>query len=114
MVIVCSLLPGEVDHLTTWAAKHGVRDSLILTNFVSEEVLVHLYNLCDVFVFPSLYEGFGLPVLEAMSCGAPVVVSNTSSLPEITASGNGVSGGSCEISSSQAKKRRNGRRRWVT
>ena len=86
MVIVCSLLPGEVDHLTAWAAKHGVRDSLILTNFVSEEVLVHLYNLCDVFVFPSLYEGFGLPVLEAMSCGAPVVVSNTSSLPEITAS----------------------------
>jgi glycosyltransferase involved in cell wall biosynthesis len=42
-----------------------------------------LYNLADIFVFPSLYEGFGLPVLEAMACGTPVITSNCSSLPEV-------------------------------
>lgn len=41
------------------------------------------YNAADLFVFPSLYEGFGLPPLEAMACGCPVIVSNTSSLPEV-------------------------------
>jgi glycosyltransferase involved in cell wall biosynthesis len=43
-----------------------------------------LYRLAEVFVFPSLYEGFGLPALEAMACGTPVVTSNVSSLPEVT------------------------------
>ncbi len=50
---------------------------------VSQEVLCLLYNLADLFVYPSLYEGFGLPPLEAMACGTPVVTSNISSLPEI-------------------------------
>jgi len=45
--------------------------------------LLHLYNACDIFVFPSYYEGFGIPVLEAMACGRAVVCSNTSSLPEV-------------------------------
>jgi glycosyltransferase involved in cell wall biosynthesis len=53
------------------------------TGYVEEEDLPALYNGADLFVFPSLYEGFGLPVLEAMACGAPVVTSNTSSLPEV-------------------------------
>ena len=51
--------------------------------FQSEDTLSALYRLADVFVFPSLYEGFGLPPLEAMACGTPVVVSNVSSLPEV-------------------------------
>lgn len=51
--------------------------------FVPEETLSVLYRLASVFVFPSLYEGFGLPPLEAMAAGAPVVTSNTSSLPEV-------------------------------
>lgn len=50
---------------------------------VSDEQLVGLYNLADVFAFPSLYEGFGLPVLEAMACGTPVASSNAPCLPEI-------------------------------
>ncbi|MDI6655473.1 MAG: glycosyltransferase family 1 protein [Candidatus Hydrothermarchaeota archaeon] len=50
---------------------------------VSREELVLLYNAADLFVFPSFYEGFGLPVLEAMACGAPVITSNTTSLPEV-------------------------------
>ena len=55
----------------------------MLTGFVSEEDLLTLYNLCKAFVFPSLHEGFGLPALEAMSCGRAVIGANTSSLPEV-------------------------------
>jgi glycosyltransferase involved in cell wall biosynthesis len=51
--------------------------------FVPDATLAVLYRLADVFVFPSLYEGFGLPPLEAMACGTPVVTSNVSSLPEV-------------------------------
>ena len=56
---------------------------MIFPGFVPDEDLPALYSATDLFVFPSLYEGFGLPVLEAMACGAPVVTSNTSSLPEV-------------------------------
>ena len=56
---------------------------MVFTGFLPDECLELLYSSCTVFIFPSFYEGFGLPVLEAMSCGAPVIVSNTSSLPEI-------------------------------
>jgi glycosyltransferase involved in cell wall biosynthesis len=58
-------------------------DELVLTGYVSDEDLIALYNLCKLFVFPSLYEGFGLPVLEAMACGAAVIASNTTSIPEV-------------------------------
>jgi len=61
----------------------GLEPHVIFTGFVAEEDLPALYNGADLFVFPSLYEGFGLPVLEAMACGTPVVTSNTSSLPEV-------------------------------
>lgn len=52
--------------------------------FVDKEDLVGLYNLAKVFVMPSLYEGFGFPILEAMACGCPVVTSKTGSIPEVT------------------------------
>jgi glycosyltransferase involved in cell wall biosynthesis len=58
-------------------------DSVRLTGFVPEGDLAGLYAACALFCFPSLYEGFGLPVLEAMQCGAPVLTSNASSLPEV-------------------------------
>jgi glycosyltransferase involved in cell wall biosynthesis len=60
-----------------------LKDWVHFTGFVAEEDLPALYNGADVFVFPSLYEGFGLPPLEAMACGTPVVTSNSSSLPEV-------------------------------
>src|SRR5438552_17321109 len=51
---------------------------------ISDHELITLYSLADVFAFPSFFEGFGMPPLEAMACGAPVITSNTSSLPEVT------------------------------
>jgi glycosyltransferase involved in cell wall biosynthesis len=54
-----------------------------ITGFVADADLPALYSGAMAFVFPSLYEGFGLPPLEAMACGAPVICSNTSSLPEV-------------------------------
>jgi glycosyltransferase involved in cell wall biosynthesis len=63
--------------------KSGVQNDVRFLGFVPIEVLRILYDLAKVFVFPSLYEGFGLPPLEAMVHGTPVVTSNTSSLPEV-------------------------------
>lgn len=57
--------------------------NVIHTGMVSQDELVDLYNLTDLFVFPSLYEGFGLPPLEALSCGTNVIASNVSSIPEV-------------------------------
>ncbi|HTQ55414.1 MAG TPA: glycosyltransferase family 1 protein [Bryobacteraceae bacterium] len=66
------------------AARHsGVADRIQFAGFVSDEDLLHLYNACDLFVFPSFYEGFGLPVLEAMACGRAVCCSRTSAMPEV-------------------------------
>lgn len=70
-------------HLLHVAQKIGIKDQLILTGYISDENLVMLYNQCSLFVFPSLYEGFGLPALEAMACGAPTIASNTTSIPEV-------------------------------
>lgn len=64
----------------------GIEELTIHAGMVSQEDLVNIYNLADLFVLPSLYEGFGLPVLEALACGTPVVCSNTSSLPEVSGS----------------------------
>lgn len=61
----------------------GVRERIITTGFIPDEDLSALYSGAAAFVYPSLYEGFGLPPLEAMQCGTPVITSNTSSLPEV-------------------------------
>jgi glycosyltransferase involved in cell wall biosynthesis len=61
----------------------GLKDRVVFAGPMAEGDLPALYGGATLFVFPSLYEGFGLPVLEAMACGVPVVCSNTSSLPEV-------------------------------
>jgi glycosyltransferase involved in cell wall biosynthesis len=65
------------------ARESGVADRIRFLGFVTDQDLLHLYNSCDLFVFPSFYEGFGLPILEAMACGRAVVCSNTSAMPEV-------------------------------
>lgn len=66
-----------------WGESLKLQENVIATDYVSEQDLVALYSGCRVFVYPSLYEGFGLPVLEAMACGAPVITSKNSSMAEI-------------------------------
>jgi glycosyltransferase involved in cell wall biosynthesis len=61
----------------------GLERDVLFPGFVPDQDLPALYSAADLFVFPSLYEGFGLPVLEALACGTPVVASNASSLPEV-------------------------------
>ena len=58
-------------------------DEVVFTGYVSDDDLLALYNTCKAFVFPSLHEGFGLPPLEAMACGAPVLAAHATSLPEV-------------------------------
>ena len=61
----------------------GLKQEILFLGVVRDKDLPLLYNCADIFVYPSLYEGFGLPPLEAMACGVPVITSNTSSLPEV-------------------------------
>jgi glycosyltransferase involved in cell wall biosynthesis len=65
------------------AQKSCCPDRVHFTGFVADEELLHLYGACDLFVFPSFYEGFGLPILEAMACGRAVACSNTTAMPEV-------------------------------
>lgn len=74
----------EIAKLQKLAADLNISFRLRPLSEVSTEALVALYNEAEVYVQPSLYEGFGLPVLEALSCGTPVVTTNTSSLPEVS------------------------------
>jgi glycosyltransferase involved in cell wall biosynthesis len=64
-------------------AASPIRDEILLPGFVPEELLPAVYSAAEVLAFPSLYEGFGLPILEAMACGTPVVASRASCLPEV-------------------------------
>ena len=83
------LIVGKTDaescrRLRELGRRHGLRsNAIVFSGFVSNEVLVELYNTCSLFVLPSLHEGFGLPALEAMACGAPTIASNVTSLPEV-------------------------------
>ena len=84
LVIAGILYPGQDQLLRNAADRAGLGpDELVLTGHVSDFDLGALYRACALFVFPSFYEGFGLPMLEAMSCGAPVAASATTTGPEV-------------------------------
>lgn len=74
---------GAADALRRASAEAGASDLLVLPGRVSEDVLLSLYHQAVALVYPSLYEGFGLPVLEAMACGTPVVAARAGSVPEV-------------------------------
>jgi glycosyltransferase involved in cell wall biosynthesis len=86
LIIIGDDLSGNPD-LRRTVIRSGVQNDVRFLGFVPIEVLRILYDNAKIFVFPSLYEGFGLPPLEAMAHGTPVVTSNTSSLPEVTGKG---------------------------
>lgn len=63
--------------------QYNLTDNIILTGYVADEDMPAVYTMADILVFPSLYEGFGVPVIEAMACGTPVITSNITALPEV-------------------------------
>lgn len=67
--------------------KLGLEKDIIFLGFIPDEEIPAIYNMADLFLFPSLYEGFGLPILEAMACGCPVITSKTGCAPEVAAGG---------------------------
>ena len=84
LVIVCAMRDDRKAALTEYARGLGIDPGqIVFTGYVPDRELVALYRACGLFVFPSLYEGAGLPILEAMSCDAPVAASRTASVPEI-------------------------------
>lgn len=84
LAIVCKVTDDDRKRLTALAQRCGLeRRTLVLTGYVPDSDLIGLYNLAVAFVFPSLHEGFGLPALEAMACGTPVIGSDASSIPEV-------------------------------
>lgn len=71
------------DQIKSLVEELKISDNVYFTEYVAQEDLPAIYSMASVFVYPSLYEGFGLPVLEAMACGTPVITSNVSSIPEV-------------------------------
>jgi glycosyltransferase involved in cell wall biosynthesis len=85
LVVTNSIDPGTRARWESVIESHGlvVDDDVVLTDWQPDDVLRALYQRCELFVFPSLYEGAGLPVAEAVACGAPAITSATSSMPEV-------------------------------
>ncbi|CUI05364.1 glycosyltransferase [Massilia antarctica] len=84
LLIASKMGERERAELVAHAAKRGLeKDQLILTGYVSDADLIRLYQAAALFIFPSRHEGFGLPALEAMACGALVIGANNTSIPEV-------------------------------
>jgi glycosyltransferase involved in cell wall biosynthesis len=71
------------NELCSLADQLGIREKVVLFGYADDDQLIELYRNAEFLIYPSFYEGFGLPLVEAMACGCPVIASNTSSLPEI-------------------------------
>ncbi|MFQ6001615.1 MAG: glycosyltransferase family 4 protein [Anaerolineae bacterium] len=90
-LVIAGTLPSKdtsfFPHPRRLAEEAGVSDAVRFIGWVPEEKKPALYGLATLFLYPSLYEGFGLPPLEAMACGTPVIASNAASLPEVVGDG---------------------------
>ncbi|WP_244833720.1 glycosyltransferase family 1 protein [Clostridium sp. BJN0001] len=83
-LLICGSLKDEGLRLYNYVKEINMDKNIIFTGFIEDDLLPILYNSADTFVYPSLYEGFGLPPLEAMSCKTAVITSNVTSIPEVT------------------------------
>lgn len=83
-LVLCGSIRDEGIKLQNLCKELFIDNKVIFTGFVPDEDLPIFYNSADLFIYPSLYEGFGLPPLEAMSCSTPVITSNLTSIPEVT------------------------------
>jgi FkbM family methyltransferase len=83
LVLACRLSDADREVVMALAAEAGIGPELIVTGYVSDELLCKLYQGAHLVLFPSYYEGFGLPALEAMNCGAPVICADATSLIEV-------------------------------
>lgn len=82
-LVIVGMIGWKYNDIFKTSEALNLQKDVIFPRYLLKEDLVKFYNLADLFVYPSLYEGFGLPPLEAMACGCPVITSNTSSLPEV-------------------------------
>ena len=83
LVLIGSLMHLKTIDLNHYIKELGLEGEVMHIDYVPDEDLICLYNAAKLFVYPSLYEGFGLPLVEAMACGTPVVASNASCIPEV-------------------------------
>lgn len=83
-LVLCGSIRDEGIKLQELCKELLIDDKIIFTGFIPDDDLPIFYNAAELFVYPSLYEGFGLPPLEAMSCSTPVITSNLTSIPEVT------------------------------
>jgi glycosyltransferase involved in cell wall biosynthesis len=82
-LVLAGSLGWKTTALTEQLRTSPAADAIVVSGHIPDDQLACLYSLADAFVYPSVYEGFGLPPLEAMQCGTPVIVGRTSSLPEV-------------------------------
>ena len=82
-LVIADFAPERLDDLLRTMGAEGLRDRFVLPGYIAHADLPAVYSLCDTFVYPSLRESFGLPILEAMACGTPVITSDAASMPEV-------------------------------
>ncbi|MBL7903608.1 MAG: glycosyltransferase family 4 protein [Bacteroidales bacterium] len=82
-LVIADFAEEKLDKILNEIGEPGLKEKIVLTGYINNSRLPAVYSQCRLFLYPSLRESFGLPVLEAMACGVPVITSNTSSLPEV-------------------------------
>jgi glycosyltransferase involved in cell wall biosynthesis len=84
--VIADLKEEFISHFDVWKDEN-FRKHLVLLGYVSNLDLPVIYSMADIFLYPSLRESFGIPILESMACGVPIITSNTSAMPEIAGEG---------------------------